>query len=364
MEELPFLTQSERSIGGVIRSSPEDFRVEEIPAYLPSGEGDHVYVRFEKRNLPTPDAVKAMARALGVDGRECGWAGLKDKNAVTVQWASFLRADVEKARSLALDGITVLEVSRHRNKLKTGHLHGNRFDLRVRGCVEGALAIAQRVAERIGLEGAPNYYGSQRFGREGKNVERGVRWLTGVDAAPRDGFDRKMLASSVQSWLFNRYLAERVSDGLLALYIQGDLAVRHPSDRVFAIAEEEALSTYASRACSATGPMFGPEMRWPDGAAKEREERVLAASGLGIEHFARAKGLAEGTRRAIRVCPASIEVSEEDAGQSPTLRFRFELPAGAYATAVLREFRKTDDEGLRSGPMWGIEPGPSTATEE
>lgn len=364
MEELPFLTQSEPSIGGVMRSSPEDFRVEEIPAYLPSGEGDHVYVRFEKRNMPTPDAVKAMARALSVDGRECGWAGLKDKNAVTVQWASFLRADPEKARSLAIEGITVLEVSRHRNKLKTGHLHGNRFDLRVRGCVEGALEIAKRVAERISLEGAPNYYGSQRFGREGKNVERGVRWLTGVDPAPRDGFDRKMLASSVQSWLFNRYLSQRVKDGLLSLYVQGDLAVRHPMDRVFAITEEEALSTYASRACSATGPMFGPEMRWPEGAAKEREASVLEASGLGIEHFARAKGLAEGTRRAIRVCPPAIDVSEEDADGAPSVRFRFELPAGAYATAVLREFRKTDDEGLRSGPMWGIEPAASSSTEE
>ncbi len=361
MEELPFLTQSEPSIGGVLRSSPEDFAVEEVPAYSPSGEGDHVYVRFAKRNLPTPDAVKSMARALGVDGRECGWAGLKDKNAVTVQWASFLRADIEKAKALAIEGITVLEVSRHRNKLKTGHLHGNRFDLRVRGCVEGALAIAQRVSERLSLDGAPNYYGSQRFGRDGKNVERGVRWLTGEDAPPRDAFERKMLASSVQSWLFNRYLAERVSDGMLALYVQGDLAVRHPSDRVFAIAEDEALSTYASRACSATGPMFGPEMRWPEGAARAREEKVLSASGLTIEHFARAKGLAEGTRRAIRVCPSSIEVSEEEPS---VLRFRFELPAGAYATALLREFRKTDDEGLRSGPMWGIEPAANTASTE
>lgn len=364
MEELPFLTQNERSIGGVIRSVPEDFRVEEIPAYLPSGDGEHVYVRFEKRNWSTLDAIKAMARALGVDGRECGWAGLKDKHAVTVQWASFHRADVEKARSLAIDGITVLEVSRHRNKLKTGHLRGNRFDIRVRDCVPGALAIAQRIAARIGLDGVPNYYGTQRFGRDGSNVERGIRWLTGVDPAPRDRFERKMLASSVQSWLFNRYLAERVRDGLLARYIPGDLAVRDGSDRVFAISEEEARLTYATRACSATGPMFGPEMRWPDGAAKEREERVLAASGLRIEHFARAKGLAEGTRRAIRVCPASIEVTEEDAGQRPTLRFRFELAAGAYATAVLREFRKTDDEGLRSEPMWGIEPVQSTATEE
>lgn len=353
VESLPFLTADEPSIGGVFRQSPEDFSVEEIPAYLPAGEGDHVYVRFAKRGITTPDAVKAMAKALGVDGRECGWAGLKDKHAVTVQWASFLRADVEKARALALDGITVLDVSRHRNKLKTGHLHGNRFSIVVRGCVDGALAIAQRVAERITLEGAPNYYGAQRFGRDGDNAARGVAWLTGATGAPKEHFDRKMLASSVQSWLFNRYLAERVRDGMLALYIEGDLAMRHPIERVFSITEDEARSTYASRACSATGPMFGPEMRWPEGAAKAREAKVLEGSGLEIEHFARAKGLAEGTRRAVRVCPPKVEVSDEGGG---ALRFVFELPAGAYATAVLREFRKSDDEGLRSGPMWGIEP--------
>lgn len=354
MESLPFLTRDERPIGGALRQQLEDFAVEEVPAYLPSGEGEHVYVRFAKRGLTTPDAVKAMARALGVDPRECGWAGLKDKHAVTVQWASFLRADPSKAAALSLDGVTVLEVSRHRNKLKTGHLHGNRFDLRVRGCVDGSLEIARRVAAVLSREGAPNYYGAQRFGRDGGNVERGVAWLTAQGPAPREAFERKMLASSVQSWLFNRYLGARVEDGLLARYVPGDLAVRHPSDRPFAIAEHEAVEAYASRTCSATGPMFGPEMRWPEAEAREREARVLRESGLSIEHFARARGLAEGARRSVRVCLSALEIDEESSG---VLRFRFELPAGAYATAVLREFRKSDDEGLRSESMSGIEPG-------
>jgi tRNA pseudouridine13 synthase len=359
METLPFLTEGEPSIGGTLRGSPADFQVEEVPAYLPSGEGDHVYVRFAKRGITTPDAVRAMARALSIDPRECGWAGLKDKHAVTIQWASFLRADPERARGLSLDGIEVLEVSRHRNKLKAGHLHGNRFALRARGCGEGALEVARRVAERLAREGVPNYYGAQRFGRDGDNAERGVRWLTGLAPAPRDAFERKMLASSVQSWLFNRYVAERLRDGLLARYVPGDLAVRHPLDRVFAISPEEAEVSFARRECSATGPMFGPEMRWSDGQARAREESLLSASGLALEHFARARGLAEGTRRAVRMCPAAIDVTAEGPG---VLRFVFELPAGAYATAVLREFRKTDDEGLHSGPMSGIEPSAEGAS--
>ncbi|MDP3277784.1 MAG: tRNA pseudouridine(13) synthase TruD [Deltaproteobacteria bacterium] len=341
MESLPFLTHSIPSIGGVIRDSLDDFRVEEIPAYLPSGEGDHAYIRFAKRGLTTPEAVERIARAISVSPRECGWAGLKDKHALTTQWASFLRPDPERLAKLAIDGITVLEVSRHKNKLKSGHLHGNRFEILVRQCEPNALATAREVVAVLNDKGVPNYYGAQRFGRDGDNVGRGVRWLRGETPAPRQAFERKMYASSVQSWLFNRYVAERLNDGLLGAYVPGDLAVRHPLDKVFAITEDEAGTTYPARECSASGPMFGPEMRWPESEARAREERVLTASELTLAHFANARGLAEGTRRSVRLCPSPIEVFE--AGEN-TVGLRFELTSGAYATAVLRELRKRDED--------------------
>jgi tRNA pseudouridine13 synthase len=357
LDALPFLTADLPSIGGVLRATPGDFRVEEIPAYLPSGEGEHLYVTFEKTGQTTPDVVKAMARALGVDPREAGWAGLKDRHAVTVQTASFLKGDEARALALELPGVRVLAAKRHRNKLKSGHLHGNCFVLRVRGCVPGALATAEQVRARLLATGVPNYYGSQRFGREGDNAERGRAWLTGAAPAPREGFLRKMYVSALQSALFNAYVAVRLADGLLDRYVDGDLAVRHPVGGPFLIDPAEAQEAYAAQKASATGPMFGRAMRWPEREARAREERLLAAQGLTLEHFARARDLAEGTRRAVRICLDGLEVRAVD-GEVPggqDLVLAFTLPAGGYATAVLREFRKTDEEGLHSEAASGIE---------
>jgi tRNA pseudouridine13 synthase len=363
--DLPYLTADIAPIGGVLRTEPDDFRVEEIPAYGASGDGDHLYVTFEKRGLATPDAVRAIARALGVDPRDAGWAGLKDKNAVTVQTASFLKGDADKALALAIPNVRVLEARRHRNKLKSGHLHGNRFVLRVRGCVPDALTLAARVRDIVLVRGLPNYYGAQRFGREGDNAARGRAWLTGAERPPREPFLRKMYASAVQSELFNAYVAARLRDGLLDQYVDGDLAVRHPVGGPFLIDPAEAATAYAARTCSATGPMFGPGMRWPERAARAREEQLLAASGLTLEAFARAKDLGEGTRRAIRIVLDTLELRElpTDDGRVD-LEFRFALPAGGYATSVLREFRKSDDEGLKPAGMSGIESpdsGPETS---
>ena len=123
---LPYATEGP-PIPGVLRTEPEDFRVEEIPAYLPAGEGEHLFVHFEKTDLTTGEATKRLARALGANARDAGYAGMKDRRAVTTQWASFHGADAAALEASAPDGIRILEVSRHRNKLRTGHLKGNRF---------------------------------------------------------------------------------------------------------------------------------------------------------------------------------------------------------------------------------------------
>lgn len=357
MIDLPFLTADLPPLGGAIRVMPEDFRVEEIPAYEPSGEGDHLYVRFEKRGLTTPDAVRAIARALGVDAREAGWAGLKDRHAVTVQTASFLRGDRSRALALDVPGVRVLAAMRHKNKLKSGHLRGNRFVVRVRGVRADAGEVAQRVRERLLAVGVPNYYGTQRFGREGDNAARGRAWLSG-GAAPREPFLRKMYVSALQSELFNAVVAERVREGLLDRYVDGDLALRHPGTHPFLIEPAEAPLEYAACRCSATGPMFGPSMRWPERAAREREEGVLAAAGLSLASFARAGSLAEGTRRALRMCLDELEVRVEsslpESSTGVDLVLSFTLPAGGYATSVLREFRKTDEDGAAGEESSGV----------
>ncbi len=335
---LPYLTASLPGTGGVLRASPEDFRVDEIPAYEPSGEGSHVYVRFEKRGMTTPFAVERMARALGVDPRDAGYAGLKDRHAVTTQWASFPDVDPAAAEALSIEGVRVLAVSRHRNKLRTGHLHGNRFVIRVTGVEHPGLAIgnAHVIATELRNYGCPNYYGEQRFGREGDNAARGMAWLRGEASAPRQHFERKMLVSAAQSELFNRYLARRVASGELARYVDGDLAVRHPVGGPWRVDPAEAQGLYDAHAASATGPMFGTKMLRAAGEALAREEAVLAEAGLAPGDFARARDLGEGTRRAVRMIVDDLSV-DDDRG---ALRLAFTLPAGAYATSLLREVMK------------------------
>lgn len=334
---LPFVTSSE-PLRGAVRERPEDFVVDEIPAYLPSGAGDHLYVRFEKRELTTPDAVRRIARAVGVDPRAAGFAGMKDKHAITTQWASFERGD-PAGLDAPLEGLRVLERARHGNKLRTGHLAGNRFDLLLRGAHAADAPRAEAILAVLTARGVPAYFGPQRFGRDGDTLGDALRWLVGGGRPPRDRFRQKLLASAFQSALFNELLAARIREGLFTAVIAGDLLQKVETGGLF-VSEDPAVDGPRAEAfeVTATGPMFGPKMRWPEGEARAREEAVLRAHGLEPASL-RALGKAgPGTRRPYRVRLADATVSAEPEG----VRLRFTLPAGAYATVVLRELLRRD----------------------
>lgn len=165
--DLPFLTADIPGLGGVIKTVPEDFRVEEIPQYEPSDEGTHIYALIEKRNMTTTDAISEIAKAVGVRKIDVGYAGRKDARAVTRQWISIEHVDPDKVAAYKSRVIRVLEVRRHGNKLKVGHLAGNRFILRVRKInvpLAEALPRAQAAMETLVKVGVPNYFGPQRFG--------------------------------------------------------------------------------------------------------------------------------------------------------------------------------------------------------
>lgn len=339
MSVLPFLTSDIAGVPGRARSVPEDFVVEEIPAYAPDGEGTHVFVRFEKRGLTTPRAIELMARALGADPRAAGYAGMKDKHAVTTQWASFERVSIEAVRALELEGIRVLDALPHRGKLRTGHLHGNRFTLRVREVPEDRFADVERVIARIARDGVPNYYGEQRFGRDGDNVEKARAWLLDGGRAPKAHFERKLLASALQSELFNRAVADRVSCNALGLVRHGEVVQKSESSASFVAEDVEEVQGRADAwAVSPTGPMFGPEMRWPSHEARAVEEALLRDAGLTVESLERLGRFGRGTRRVVRVRPAELDLAKAEDG----FTLRFVLPAGSYATVVLREIFKED----------------------
>lgn len=337
--DLPYLTADLPGTGGVLRAQPEDFVVDEVPAYPAAGEGEHVFVRFEKRGLTTQMAVERFAKALAVKARDIGVAGQKDRHAVTRQWISLPPPITpELAQPLALDDITVLEVIRHKHKLRTGHVKANRFVLRVRECTADAVDRAKAILARLAQPpGAPNWYGEQRFGRDGDNAQRG-RAIVNGEGFPRDRKLARFLVSSLQSELFNQWLTARMADNLYTTVLAGD--VLHKVGGGLFTSDDAATDTARLVAGEVilTGPMFGTDMRAPaeHSPAAAREQQILDANGLSRESFASVRAIAEGTRRDATITVGAPDVAPTESG----IEVRFTLPGGAYATAVMREVMK------------------------
>jgi tRNA pseudouridine13 synthase len=327
---------------GTIKSTPEDFVVEEIPLYVASGEGDHLYLRFTKRNLPTDIAVRMISRALDVNARDVGVAGLKDKVGVTTQTISVpLGRDAAalegRARALALDGITIHEARRHTNKLRTGHLAGNRFTIVIRNIDEARVADVVSAFEKVGREGAPNAFGVQRFGRDKDNAARAQAWLRGEWAGPRDGRARRFLWSSLQSAIFNDVLARRVADGSWLTPLEGDVLQKEDSGGIFVCEDVAADRERVARGeVTLTGPMVGIKMKPPAGAPLALEREVTDKwLGEGFD-LATLRQLGEGARRPLRTLVSELRIEATDRGeQPPGVRVCFVLPKGSYATTVL-----------------------------
>jgi tRNA pseudouridine13 synthase len=396
LEDLPFLTEDHPGIGGRIKAKPQDFVVEEIPLYEPSGEGQHVYVGLEKRGLSTYQAISSIARQLGVPTRGIGYAGLKDARAVTRQTISIDGVDPARVEALDLPGVVILWVDRHRNKLKMGHLAGNRFAIRVRDVDSEAEAKAGAVLDELGRRGVPNYFGEQRFGVR-RNTHRLGRAMLHGDAnalaheylggsqpgdppqaqAARRAFDagdyqaalakwpasqreerrvleaavrhdgdvqrglrlldkklRRLFVSAYQSYLFNRLLAARIQT--LDRLELGDVAFIHASGAAFLVEDPAIEQPRADRfEISPSGPLYGPKAFLAEGRPGQQEQDLLSESGLALDEF-RLPGIKlKGARR-----PYRIPLTEVQIGWDGGLMLSFRLPPGSYATEVLREVMK------------------------
>jgi len=343
---LPYLTTSVDPIEAEFRSTPEDFEVEEVPAYAPSGTGEHIFAFIEKRELTTKDAVRALCEAVGADPPAAGWAGLKDRHAITRQWISIWGTTPEALTRAEVEGVRVLEAAPHPHKLRTGHLEANRFRLVLRQIDASRIDDLRLVLEEIETHGLPNYYGEQRFGREGDNAERALRWVLGLGRAPRGGFQRKLQMSALQSQLFNRCVAERVQTSTLGQVLPGDVMKKHDSGGLFTATDlQETQARADAWEISPTGPMFGAKMRWPEGEARLREEALLAEVGLTLDHLGKWKRVAPGTRRFMRVPVPKVDVTVSD----NTANLDFTLPAGSYATILVREILKRDAQPPKTG---------------
>lgn len=235
--------------------------------------------------------------------------------------------------AFAMEGVTVLSRTRHGNKLRSGHLRGNRFELRLRSVKEPA-ALAAKL-EALRTRGVPNYFGEQRFGRADDNAEKGKRLLLGERLPGRlSGFHRKLFLSAYQSELFNQLLAERIEARTFATALKGDVMKKRETGGLFVCeAPEVDQARVESFEVSPAGPMFGPKMTEAADAVGARELALLEAEGVGLEHFQRQRGEGEGTRRAYRLLLEEARCDRD--GEDVVLAFA--LPKGSYATVVLAE---------------------------
>ncbi len=336
--DLPAATAHLPGTGGRIRSEIDDFVVAEIPSYLPSGAGDHVYVNVEKRALATMDLVRHLQRQ-GVPERDVGFAGQKDKYAVTRQWLSVHEEYASQLETLAgMDGVKVLETSRHRNKLGLGHLRGNSFELRVRDPVADWQPRADAVIAHLQAVGLPNYFGPQRFGHFDTNASDAVRIIRG-EKVPGGRRMHKFYQSALQSHIFNTLLKLRMEGGTYESIISGDMAQKHKTGGMFIVDDPDAESTRAQALeISAVLPMFGKKVKLSKGEAGEIEAGVLLKLDLEWKDFR----AAHGARRASRAKLDGVGLKPTDDGYLVS----FTLPKGSFATCLMRELMKDEDGAL------------------
>lgn len=328
------LTQAIPPCGGVFKASPEDFEVEELPAYLPSGAGEHLFLWVEKRGLTTVDLGRTLARHCGAKEDVVSWAGLKDKQAVTRQWLCLPAKYEGEVASFSHPEARVLEAKRHSNKLKSGHLKGNRFRVRLNDVTDAGAAKAS--FELLTQRGLPNYYGEQRFGASGRNAELGRKVL--VDNLGCKPFEKKMFLSALQSSLFNALLDDRLAADTFDKALLGDVLKKHATGGEFVCAEPSVdQPRVAAFEVSPAGPMFGPEMTASKDDVLAKESALLTKHRLDWECWKNGGKLTLGARRHYRV------QLQDAAFSSPTkdsVELTFALPAGSYASVVVDELLK------------------------
>jgi len=317
---------------GVLRAEVDDFRVDEVLGFDPTGSGEHAFLTIEKRGANTEWVARQLARAAGVAPVAVGFAGLKDRHAVTrqvftVQLAG--RVDPDWS-ALAIPGVEVISATRHNRKLKRGAHRGNRFRILVRDVRGDAAAIDARLAA-IGARGVPNYFGEQRFGRDGGNVALAEALFEGR-RLPRE--QRGIALSAARSELFNHVLARRVLDGSWDRALEGEVWMLDGTHAIFGPQPyDEALAQrLAAFDIHPTGPSWGAgELRSND-AVRELELAAIephASLARGLER----EGLSQ-ERRALRLVAHDFAHSWEAPDR---LLVEFGLGAGSFATTLLRE---------------------------
>jgi tRNA pseudouridine13 synthase len=321
-----------------LKATPEDFHVEERLSFEPSGTGPHWLLRVEKRTANTRWVAAEIARLAGVPAVDVGYAGLKDRHAVAVQWFSVpkLSRSAESWTEVRTAEFRVLEARGNLRKLKRGALSGNVFRIRLRNAMWSREQLDFKL-DALRMHGAPNYFGPQRFGREGYNLDRVAAWLQS-GAAPQGRAERSFALSAARSLVFNAVLARRVEAGDWSQLSCGDLASLDGSGSHFSVSavDDELRRRLSEFDVHPSGPLWGRGVPATEGQALQHELEV-ARELASVADLLAAQGLTQ-ERRALRCAVRDLSV-ERDAS---TLTIAFSLGRGQYATAVLREICEFD----------------------
>jgi len=350
-----FYSLAHASIDFHFKQSPRDFVVDEIPLYEFSGEGEHLILHIRKKSLSTHEMVGQIARYLGIKNKEIGYAGLKDKHAMTKQYISLHKKHEESLENFNHENIKILSKTYHNNKIRVGHLKGNRFYIKIKKVNPTAAAKIDEALKKIAEAGMPNYFGYQRFGNDGNNHILGEKIAKG-EAKERNPRVRKLLVNAYQSHLFNLWLSRRLEinslvnsfepkeiETLLNMpndevghmkkqthsfkLIQGDIMEHYPYGKLFEYdGLESDLERFNNRDISVTGMLCGKKVRSATGLAGEIEKNFQDA----LQE--------DGARRYAWVYPTEVEGRFNQV--EAQYEMNFTLPKGSYATVLVEEIAK------------------------
>ncbi len=344
LENLPFVSEDLPGIGGRIKAEPDHFVVEEILPYAPCGTGEHLYVTFKRSGYNTVDAAQLIQRRLDLKKTDMGWGGRKDKHAVAIQTISLRISEKialgeirEKLEDLPFE---ILTLKRHRNKIKIGHVAGNRFAIVVSSPEPNALERAVAISDCIKKIGVPNFYGPQRFGIGFRNID--TAWSLFFNNKNKRSRKNPFMVSVMQSALFNIWLKNRMETRDHMNLVEGDIVKKTDTGGMFTI-EDMAVESkrFENKEIVYTGPIFGFKMMAPKNRAGQLESDLLKNFNITPDDFRKFR--APGSRRPALLIFNSLEIEPHPQG----IEFRFTLPSGAYATTVMREFVRSSTDDIQ-----------------
>ena len=345
-ENLPFSHPSQGGSGGNIKTAPSDFQVEEVPAYPFQGNGEHLFVLIEKNRISTHQVIMHIRQILHLSPKQIGYAGRKDALAVSRQWLSLHSREELPIHRVENEYIRILETTRHKNKLRIGHLSGNKFKIVVRNIQKHFDPVP--ITSLMNTKGFPNYYGNQRLGENFKNARRGQCLVAESKSRKIKGNKSLLDLNAFQSALFNELIALRLLlTGSLHKTLVGDLAQIHKNHAVFQITDNNADSS-AIRCIegeiSPSAPLFGHAKPLASLVPGKWERKLLELQGMGTQA---PYGLTDalpipGERRPVREFPRDLHIGLVDRPEGKSLNLSFELPRGVFATSLLREITKSD----------------------